>query len=154
MPELRGNYNQVLHHIPTTLCVQASQAAIVSPRSDVFYTKLKTSRERLGMKIYFPDQCAKLLGCKTNYILSLANTIKVSCHIFIFISSKQECWQCTCSRCIQQNSLQALVLVKNGSSSICESGRLQALLNQAQQFYTDFHHCISITWWSAPNLVF
>lgn len=68
---------------------------------------------------------------------------KFSCDIFIFIYSKQKCWQCICSRYIQQNSVLTSVSGKNGNSSICISGRLQVLLNQTYQFHTDFYHNIS-----------
>lgn len=56
--------------------------------------------------------------------------------------------------CIQQNTLLTLVSEKNGNSSICKSGRLHALLNQAYQFHADFYHHILITWLSAANLFF
>lgn len=68
----------------------------------------------------------------------------VSYHTLVFFSSKQDCWQCICYWYIEQKSLLDLVSGKYGNS-ICESGRLRALLNQAYQFCTDFHHRVSIT---------
>lgn len=74
--------------------------------------------------------------------------------MFLLIFSDQEHWQCVCYRYIQQKSLLTLVSGKHGNSSICESGRLQPLFNQAYQFHADFHHHISIVWLSVPNLLF
>lgn len=65
MPGCRGNYKQVLHHVPTTLGVSW---AIIFLRGAIFYTELENITwldERLEMHIYFPDQPAQLLGCKT-----------------------------------------------------------------------------------------
>lgn len=99
----------------------------------------------------------KIIGLQDKTHFVIGNTIIHTIRFlttFILISSKQECWQCICSRYLQQNALLILISGKNGNSSICESGRLQALLNQAYQFHTDFYHRISITWLSAPNLFF
>jgi len=139
----------------STLCISVISIYYFSQKRDILYRieSITWPDERLDKKIYFPDRCARqntLCHWQHHYTYC-----KVSYHMFIFVSSKEECWQRTiCFRYIQQNSLLALVSGKNRNSSICRSGRLQALLNQACQFHTDFYHGISITWLSAPNLFF
>lgn len=102
-----------------------------------------------------PDERLEMQMCfifVQNYWVARHNTFchwqhhhrMVSCHILVLFSSKQECRQCICYGYIQQESLLDLVAGKYGNN-ICESGRLRALLNQAYQFCTDFHHRISIT---------
>lgn len=102
-----------------------------------------------------PDERLEMQMCfifVQNYWVARHNTFchwqhhhrTVSCHILVLFSSKQECRQCICYGYIQQESLLDLVAGKYGNS-ICESGRLRALLNQAYQFCTHFHHRVSIT---------
>lgn len=129
---------------------------MVFPRSEVFNTKLKTPCGLIqDYENLFSRPLSNMTGLQDKIHFVIGNTIiDTGRFLTMLISSDQEHWQCVCSTYIHQNSLLDLVSGKYGNSSIGESGRLQPLLNQAYQFHTDFHHHISVTWLSAPNLLF
>lgn len=77
MPGRRGNYNKVLHHVPTIFVYLGHKLLLFFPEVR-YFTQIKTTTwpdERLDTKIYFPGQRTELLGCKTKHILSLATPL-------------------------------------------------------------------------------